>query len=315
MRTAKAAVTMMIVSFLVALSIAGTAQAATGGKARKTAASASSADAPLTLWVSRKYKNWESTLHSELAINGQTVDIFTSDTWQPVDKYLKEGWNTFKVTTTPQEPAEHHNGLIFRVGPVRSGDRGKKTVMAPVLWEFRNDTDWAVDDGNYSHALGPKVKEAVLNMKFYWAGLADETRELDAGDFVLMSNPHFGADWNSPVTGTVFVNGHPFNTFSLATRQVVITPYLKKGKNEIKIVSARIDNAVRQNDLEFAIAGPAEWNASKRRYMVKPILSFTGMQGWSRNAANGRLTNKTKPDSDVIERVIPLMIKDSESGE
>lgn len=281
-----------------------------------------SADGALTVWVSRNYagSDWPATLHTELAINGATVNIFTGDTWEPVQKYFQPGWNTVTLVTTPQEPADQNNGLIFRIGPVTSKADGTR-VMAPVLWTFRNDGDWELRDGMFSHALGPKVKQITQTLKLYWAGLEDEVRELDAGDLVLTGGTQYDAAngegaWSSPITATVFVNDHALNTFTLAPRQIVITPYLKKGKNEIKIVSARIDNSVGQNDLEFAVAGPATWSATRRAYTLKPIMTFNGMQGWARNAASGKLTNRAQPESEAIERVITLLLKDSdESGE
>ena len=29
--------------------------------------------------------------------------------------------------------------------------------MKPVLWEFRNDTDWSLSNGEFRHRLGPSV--------------------------------------------------------------------------------------------------------------------------------------------------------------
>src|SRR5687767_5113094 len=51
------------------------------------------ADGQLMLWAERMRNGSENPLHSEVAINGQTVDIFTSDTWEPVGQYVKPGWN------------------------------------------------------------------------------------------------------------------------------------------------------------------------------------------------------------------------------
>jgi hypothetical protein len=57
---------------------------------------------PLLLWVKRNFTSWDNPLHSELSVNGKTVNIFTSDTFEPVGQYLKEGWNTVTIKTTPQ---------------------------------------------------------------------------------------------------------------------------------------------------------------------------------------------------------------------
>lgn len=271
-------------------------------------------DGKITLWVERMSNGSENPLHSEVAINGTTVDIFTSDKIEPIEQYLKEGWNTVAVTTTPQEPSNSENSLIFRIGPAFRQPKDQQLVMKPVLWEFRNGTDWTMrDDGTWRHARGPKVKQVELSFQFYFAGLNGELRELDEGDLVLMADPRSNGR-NPSVSGTIFINGTPLNTFFQPQRQVVITPYLKKGKNEIKIVSARVRNGVQENDLEFVIAGPARWNASEEKFELKPLLQFRGMQGWVRDAMSGQLLNRTDPESDTVERVIPLLLKDSDQA-
>ncbi|MCA1732810.1 MAG: hypothetical protein LC732_04330 [Acidobacteria bacterium] len=185
-------------------------------------------------------------------------------------------------------------------------------MIKPVLWQFDNDTDWKrQDDGTYFHPLGPNVKDVTLTMKVYWAGLQHEARELKAGDFILQGVPDYSG-WNCPVTGTVFVNGTPLNTF-LAGRDVVITPFLRKGKNEIKIVSTRSDNVLSTNDLEFSIAGPAEWVVDRGEYEVKPVLQFETMQGWTKDRKSGKLVNRANAESDTIERTIAFMIKDDQA--
>ncbi len=53
--------------------------------------------------------------------------------------------------------------MIFRIGPTRK--ENDKVMMQPVLWEFRNGTDWKFNDGTYSHPLGPGVKKVMLMNK------------------------------------------------------------------------------------------------------------------------------------------------------
>jgi hypothetical protein len=153
------------------------------------------------------------------------------------------------------------------------------------------------------------VKEVTLSYKIYNAGLQNEKIKLKAGDFVISGKPTF-ASWNSPVTATVFVNGTPLNSFLLAKRGIVITPFLKQGKNEIKLISSRVKNSVKNNDIEFEVAGPAEWNVGKGQYQVKSILQFKSMQGWTLDSKTGMLVNRAKPDSESIERVIPFVLKE-----
>jgi len=264
---------------------------------------------PLLLWVKRNYNGWDNPLHSELSVNGKTVNIFTSDTFEPIGQYLKEGWNTVTIKTTPQQQANQGNGLIFRLGPAHKAPGKDQWIMEPILWEFRNDTDWKFANGKYSHPLGPDVKEVTLSYKIYYAGLQNENTKLKAGDFVLRGKPSYNG-WNAPITATVFVNGTPLNSFLLAQRGIVITPFLKQGKNEIKLVSSRVKHSVEKNDIAFEVAGPAEWNVGKGQYLLKPILQFKSMEGWTLDSKTGVLVNRAKPDSESIERVIPFFLKE-----
>src|SRR5262249_51645562 len=77
----------------------------------------------LDLWVDRAYSSWENPFESELSINGELVDVFTSDRTTPVGDYVKTGWNTVAIKTTPQVGVSLSNGLRFRLGPARPGAR------------------------------------------------------------------------------------------------------------------------------------------------------------------------------------------------
>lgn len=265
----------------------------------------------LYVWVDRNYNSWENPLHSEFIVNGETVNIFTAETFEPIQKYIKSGWNEITIKTTPQEPAGSENDLIFRIGPMfRDAKDSARFVMNPVLWKFRNGTDWKLNDGKYSHPLGPDVKEVTLSYRLYWAGLEHETAELKEGDYVLQATPVYDS-WNSPVAATVFVNGTALNSFLLGDRQIVITPLLKPGKNEVKLVSSRVKNAISENDIKMSVGGPAEWYADRNQFMLKPVNEFKAGQGWTKEAKTGQLISSADANADTIERTIAFMIKES----
>lgn len=271
---------------------------------------ASQAPEALSIWAERHYASWDNPLHTEFVINGTTVDIFTSDKVEPVAGQIKDGWNTLVLKTTPQVPASKANGLIFRIGAAQQ--QGNTIAVSPVLWRFDNETDWRLeDDGSYSHPLGPGVDSVDLTFRVYYAGMEREGGELKAGDYVMLGKPRY-ASWNSPVVATVWINGTPFNSFAGAERQLIVTDLLKPGKNEIKLVSGRVQNAIKNNDIEFWIGGPAEWSVADRRFNVKPLVQFKAMQGWRQNPKTGQLENPMKAGADEIERMIPFMLKAAE---
>jgi hypothetical protein len=271
------------------------------------ALSAQSEPAPISIWAERHYRSEDNPLHSEISVNGTTANAFTADTFGSLQG-LKDGWNTITVKTTPQVPASKNNWLVFRIGPMRKDPGALKAIMAPVLWEFDNGADWSFQRGGFSHPLGPEVKDVTLTYAVYYAGLANEKRSIQQGDYVLSARGHYAGS-NVPITATIWINGTPLNTFTRVARQLVVTSLLHPGKNEVKLVSKRVPNSIKANDVEFDVAGPAEWNAKRKRFVVTPIVQFKAMQGWTRDGRTGRLVNSAKPDSDTVERVISFMIK------
>ncbi len=288
------------------------AEAVAAREAEDAAAKAEAAltDSPFVLSVKREYNSWDNPLHTELSINDVAVNIFSSETNEPIGEQLKEGWNTITLKTSPQEPASNSNGLVFRIGRMKREEARKELVMAPVIWAFRNDTDWKFTEAtqSFSHPLGPKVKEVTISYRIYNAGMDREGVELNAGDYVLIGKPAYSS-WNSPVVGTVWVNGTPLNSFLLQQRSVVITSLLKKGRNEIKLVSARVKDSIAGNDIQFEIAGPAEWNVGENRYVLPRVIQFNAMQGWVKDPKSGQVIQRLKPKAEEIERVIPFLLK------
>jgi hypothetical protein len=303
------------VAFLLAITLLAGCLGTVGGEPpqKKTttqakAAAEQSGEAPLMVWVKRQTGYQDNPLQSEFSINGATVDVFTSDTQKTIGKHLKKGWNDIAIETTPQQPASNNNSLWFSIGPV-SRDKNDRQVMMP-LWKFGNGTDWEYNDGKFSHATGPDLKKVSLSYRVYYAGLEHEHGKVRTGDYWLQGGPQTNY-LNVPLTATVFVNDTPLNSFILAERQVVITPLLKKGKNEIKLVSSRVDNAVYANDIILSVAGPAEYHAARRKFEAKPIVEFKAMQGWEHEKKTGQLVSKADPHAKTIERIVPFFLDEA----
>ena len=263
----------------------------------------------LMIWVAKHYSSWDNPLHTELLINDATVNIYTSDTVEPIGTHIREGWNRITLVTTVQEPASQSNQLIFRVGPMHEDHETNQRVMEPVQWEFRNGTDWKFESGKFSHPLGPQVKQVALSFDLYYAGMQRENQQLKEGDYVLIGKSSYSS-WDSPVTAMVYLNETPLNSFALGTRQLIVTSLLKSGKNEFKLVSSRVKNVIQSNDVEFTLAGPAEWNVQRGQYVVNPVVQFKSRQGWTQDSKTGQWRNPLAPDSDRMERVIAFMLKE-----
>lgn len=127
------------------------------------------------------------------------------------------------------------------------------------------------------------------------------------GDFILLGKQEY-SPWNTPVTGTVFVNDHAISTFVGPERQVVITDLLKKGENTVKFVSERVPNIVTSNDVKFQVAGPAEYNVGQGRFDFRRVVQFEAMQGWKWEDKSGKLVKQAKGDGDSIEREIKFTL-------
>jgi hypothetical protein len=261
----------------------------------------------IEVWAEKHYGSTENPLHTEFIVNGKTVDLFSSTTRKPIGRYLQTGWNTITLKTRPQLPAQDANGLVFRVGSVVKDRKNGQPTMKSVLWRFKNDEDWKLEDGRYNHPLGPNTKEVTLTYRVYYGGLEREGAELQKGDYVVQGK----ADYESatqPLSTTVFVNGQPLNSFVLSSRQVAITPLLKLGRNEVKLVSTRVKDAFTDNDMTIEVAGQAEYRARESRWMIQPILSLEAMQGWSREDESGQLTSPAAQDEETIERTVVFYV-------
>jgi hypothetical protein len=252
-------------------------------------------------------------LHSEISINGQPVDVFSSSANKNIDGRLKVGWNKITVKTSVVGSEAEWNQLQFRIGPVHKDPRSKKQVMEPVLWSFDNGTDWHHQGDKFSHRLGPDVRQVTLTFNLYYAGPDNERTRITAGDYVLTT--HQGAHRNPVVTTTVFVNGTPLNSFLGNGRtQLVVTPLLRQGKNEIRIVTHRVANVIEWNDDDFHLGGPAEYNATESKYVVSPVLSFKAITGWQQDKKSGQWTNEAKPDSESSERTLTFNLDSAPKG-
>lgn len=140
----------------------------------------------LYIWFEKFFSNHEYHLHSEFIINGETVDIFTADTFELIEDRIKDGWNDIAIKTTAQSPTNKKNYLTFRIGPMhRDPNNTDRFIMSPVVWEFRNGTDWDFNNGQFLHALGPEVKEVELSYHLYWGGVENEVIGFKGGDYIL----------------------------------------------------------------------------------------------------------------------------------
>jgi Zn-dependent protease with chaperone function len=263
--------------------------------------------ASIDLWVERQYKTRDNPLHTELSINDRAVGLYTSEVDEPLNEYLRPGWNTIALKTTPQQNVTQDNSLTFRIGPVAR--TGIQRSMEVVLWELSNKTDWDLRNGRYVHRLGPQRTDITLQVPVYYAGLEHEERQTKNGDYILKGKPEYGS-WNGPVSATVFVNGTPLNTFLFSERDVVITPLLKAGRNEITLVSKRIANGVRDNDIQFAIYGPVQWNVGQNTFTGPVVVEFGSLQGWKHEPSSGAWISVANPAAESVERTISLLVKE-----
>jgi hypothetical protein len=269
------------------------------------------AEAVLSLWVKREYGTWDNPLHSELTVNGKSLGRFSSDTERDVAAFIKPGWNTLVLKTTPQAGATKSNKLVFKVGPVVKQDA--RRVMTTTLWQFDNGTDWKFDDGKYTHQLGPDRKDATLTFRLFLGKLDVEGRKPAEGDYILRGRQEY-ATWNTPVTATVYFGDKPITSFLGPERTVVVTDLVHKGDNPIRVVSQRVPNVIANNDIRFTIAGPAEWNVTRGRFEFTPKLQFEAMKGWKRDPKSGKLLNQVKADEDTVETPSLSLTLDREPG-
>ena len=269
--------------------------------------------ASLQVFVDRNRRGEENSLHSEFFVNNTLVNIFSTDTQKRIGQHIKPAWNTITIRTTRQPHAPSPNGLSFAIGPVEPNPQQEASVMRPVLWSFGNQRgwDWERDTG-HSYRLDRNTTTTTHTYHLYFAGLDADMAQLKEGDYILTGQASRRGE-DVPFTGTIFINGTPLNSFVVAERQVVITPLLKQGKNEVKLVTTRVDGAVLSdnNGLSFTIAGPARYNAREKKFQMTQVADFIGGVGWTFDEKTGAAVSKENPAANAVERIIPLFLDEA----
>jgi hypothetical protein len=261
------------------------------------------------VWVERAWSQ-DCPLHSDFRVNGQLVNVFSSDSQQAIGKHLKMGWNLITLKTSVKGPEKKMNFLRFKIGPTHRDPKSDKLVMDSVLWQFDSGTDWQEKDGKIRNRLGPDVKDVTLSFNLYFAGLKRETATIKEGDYVLQAAGSYSH--NPVVTTTVVVNGTPLNTFVLPDKtQLVITDLLRKGKNEVKIITHGLKDTASANDVTCDIGGPAEYSLRQEKWMLKPVVQFKSMPGWVQDEKTLRWHVKDKPDSNSFERAVTFYLDEA----
>src|SRR5262249_48425104 len=151
--------------------------------------------------------------------------------------------------------------------------------------------------------------QVELAFSVYVGDLLQENYEIAAGDYVAQAHPVYES-WNSRVAATVVVNGTMLTSFMGVERQARITPYLRPGPNEMRLITGRVQNAFKENDVRINVSGPAQWAAARARFEFKPALELQAMQGWMVQPVSGKLVNREAPASDTLERAVALLLKE-----
>jgi hypothetical protein len=177
-----------------------------------------------------------------------------------------------------------------------------------VLWRFDNGTDWKHTAGKYTHRLGPDLREVTVTYNLFYAGSQHELARIKEGDYVLTCKQEYS--WNSPISATITVNDTQFTSFLGNGRtQLVITPFLHAGKNQIRIVTHRVKNLLESNDFTVQIGGPAEYSAKESKFLLAPVINFKAMTGWMQDKKSGQWLNEADAASDKLDRPLTFVLE------
>lgn len=268
----------------------------------------------IMVWVEKFFGSTDCALETEVTVNGKSVGNFQSSTQKDITDLVKIGRNTITLNTVPKEPASSGNHLTFRIGPVTTNPKTKKTTMAPVMFVVQNQMDWKLneDSGKYSHPFGPNPKtpnkkNVPLTYNFYYAGVEADRAEPKEGDYILQAESFFS--YNPSVVATVTVNGKSLGSFHGGQRSLIVTDLLKPGENEIKLEVETVANQLFQNDTSFEILGPMTYSTAKEKFQGKEVIQFKAMEGLTRDKDTGVVHVKGKPGTFTHERTIRFTLE------
>lgn len=247
-------------------------------------------------------------LASEIILNGENLGVFNTDVKRVIEGKLKIGWNDIAIKTAPTHPLVECDGLSFTIGLVRHDVEKGADIIEHKLWTHSSHIGWRFEDGKYLHDFGPKVKEITQTFRLYYDGLANErTSSPEEGDYVLQ--PSLNSYDRDPVTATLYVNGTPLTTFYNCPREIVVTPLLKSGQNEVRLVTHRIANNSRGDHQHFRIIGPVRYSPKDQKFVGEQVAEFKSMTGWERVEESQQLVYKGQPNVEQSEELFQFTIK------
>jgi len=265
----------------------------------------------LMVWVDREHPNHPNALQTELSINGKPVEIYSREGQKNLDKHLNKGWNTLRLRTFPRGSVKEPNQLFLRFGGTRPGANKNQLAMDPILWELRNGTGWELRDGKYLPTANAEASEAVQSFTLWYAGFEQEPGNLkvNEGDYFLAvqaERPDV-----VPVTASVSINGTMLNSFVGNRRNVAVTPLLKKGENELKLITHRVGGpAAPANDVKLQLVGPARYNAAKKMHEFAFIRELSSLEDWEQDPQTKQYRPREKPDADHVERSFAFTVEE-----
>ena len=286
---------------------------------------AADGDAPkekIMLVADRYLHNSDTSIKSEVTINGTSLGAFEGDREVDVTQHLKPGRNTIVFANIPIGAATGtgavatslDNHLNFKIGAVQMSRNKKRLMIQPVLLSFRNDEDWSMTaDGEPTHPFGPNPKTpdkktVVITYNFDYAGCAADLRPMKEGDYVLKVEPYLSSK-NPSVVPTISLNGKSLGSFHATHRSIVVTDLLKAGENEFRMAGEAVANQLVDNDITFELLGPVSYDVARKEYIGPKVTSFKAMQGWTRNRTTHVLEVAGRPGAPKYERTINFRLE------
>ena len=169
------------------------------------------------------------------------------------------------ILKTTAEATQQDNGLRFRLGPVVPG-AGTRWLMKPVLWEFHNDTDWSLEQWRVPASARPNCQggrpdSALLRR------VGHENEEPAAGDYILQGTPQSESRYRVRDSHDLRQR-HAAEYLYLGSargRYHIVAPC---GPKRNQVVSNRVAGVVEDNDIEFTVFGPVEWDVNRMGSLV-----------------------------------------------
>lgn len=192
-----------------------------------------------------------------VAVNDQTIGVFTGERVVPIEKHLRTGMNQVRVSLEPLPGMSGDNYLTLKMGPSTGN------AFSPELY--------------FSTSIARDNKKHQLVLPYY---VADSGKTMQTGQIALFVTPdHF--EKNMPLTSSVYIDDRFICKITGPITGLPLPNLDPASVHRLKLLTSAVPNVRGSNGFRIEVARIAGQKNS--RYQYASLLEVSNKHGWREN--------------------------------